>query len=130
MPKFHKSNAKELKTFIYNSYYLHDSKLKSIEYAYGKDEIKIELFNPIYKVKINMIFQNLELVFAIKGYELGNHDEVLSLTLEEDLSCLNSHLLDCKKTAKNYLYLLFEMFSGNKLHIVSQYVIISTEDSY
>ena len=87
MPRFDKHNAEELKVFLYNSY-VHDAKLENIGYECGEDILKIELFNPIFDVKIDLTFYNVGLVLAIKGTEYGSHETLISLTMEEDFSYL------------------------------------------
>ncbi len=123
MPRFNKNKIKELKEFLYNSY-AHDAKLESVKYDCKEDSIQIELFNPIFDVKYDVTFLNIGIAFAMKGEWPGSHETVLSLTAEEDFSYLQRfHLKDSEKI-EDSLYLLFQMFSGDELHIVSKEVII------
>ena len=62
MPRYDKSNTKELKEFLYSSY-VHDAKLENVKYYCREDSIKIELFNPIYSVKIDLTFFNIGIDF-------------------------------------------------------------------
>lgn len=123
MPKFNKSNIHELKNFLYNSC-VHDAKLENFEYKPGKDIVKIELFNPIYNIKTILIFQNIEIALAIKGKEYGSSETIISLTVEESTSYLPLHLSKHNKYNEAFLYLLFQMFSGDELHIISKEVVI------
>ena len=122
MPKFNKNNTEELKEFLYNSY-CHDAKLENVKYNCREDCIKIELYNPIFNSKINMTFLNIGVALAIKGGWPGSRETIISLTVEEDFSYLQNHLLKCSEYMKDTLYLLFQMFSGDELHIVSKEVI-------
>ena len=123
MPRYNKNNIKELKDFLYNSY-VHDAKLDNIKYDCREDNIKIELFNPIFNVKIALTFLEIGIAFTIKGEWSGNSETIVSLTAEEDFSCLQNYLLKNNKCMEDSLYLLFQMFSGDELHIVSKEVII------
>lgn len=123
MPRYNKSNIKELKEFLYNGY-VHDAKLGNIKYDFREDNIKIELFNPISNVKIALTFFNIGVALTIKGKWLGNRETIISLTAEEDSSYLQNYLLKHSKYMEDSLYLLFQMFSGDELHIVSKEVII------
>lgn len=123
MPRYNKNNTKELKEFLRNSC-VHDAKLKNIEYEYGEDKIKIELFNPISDVKIDLTFLNIGIALAMKGEWLGNRETIISLTVEEDLSYIQKTSLKEQKNMEDYVYLLFQMFSGDEVHILSKEVII------
>ena len=123
MPRFNKNNIKELKEFLYNSYD-HDAKLKNAKYDSGEDSLKIELYNPIFKVKIDLTFHNIGIVFSVKGEWSGNRETIISLTVEEDFSYLQNYLLKHNEYMEDSLYLLFQMFSGDELHIVSKEVIV------
>ena len=123
MPTFNKNNIQELKDLLYNSC-VHDAKLENIEYNYGQDYIRIALLNPIFNVKINLIFQNVEIALAIKGKEYGSPETIISLTAEEDFSHLQTYLPKHSECIEASLYLLFQMFSGDELHIVSKEVVV------
>ena len=123
MPRFNKNNTKELKEFLYNSY-CHDAKLKNVKYNCREDSIKIELFNPIFNVKIDLTFLNIGVALAIKGDWSGNRETIISLTVEEDFSYLQNYLLKYSEYIGDSLYLLFQMLSGDELHIVSKEVIV------
>lgn len=123
MPRYNKNNTKELKEFLHNSC-VHDAKLKNIKYECGEDKIKIELFNPITDVKINLIFLNIGITLTVKGEWSENRGTILSLTAEEDFSYLQNYLIKHSECMEDSLYMLFQMFSGDELHIVSKEVII------
>ena len=123
MPKFSKSNMKELKKLLYNSC-VHDASMENLEYRCREDCIKIELLHPYFNYQLDMTFHNIELVFAKKGQELGSRETVISLTVEEDYSYLQTYLSKCNEYPENALYLLFQMLSGDELHIVSKEVTV------
>ena len=123
MLRYNKNNTKELKEFLYNSY-VHDSKLENVKYDCREDSIKIELFNPISNVKIDLTFLNIEIALAIKGEWQGNRETIISLTVEEDFSYFHNYLSKCREYKENSLYLLFQMFSGDEFHVVSKEVIV------
>ena len=123
MPKFDKNNIDELKVFLRNSC-VHDAKLEKIAYKCENDIIKIELFNSIFNVRIDMIFKCIEIFFGIKGNSYGSRETVISLTLEETFTCLNTYFPNYSECFEDSLYLLFQMFSGDEIHIVSEEVLI------
>ena len=123
MQKFNKKDADELKKVLYNSN-VHDAKFKKIEYKHGEDLIKMELFNPIFNVAINIIFHNIGTVLAIKEGVYGDCETISSLTVEDDFSYLQNHMPKYNGSKEDCIYLLFQMFSGDELHIVSKEVII------
>ena len=123
MPRYKKNNIKELKEFLYSSY-VHDAKLKNINYDCSEGNIKIELFNPIFDVKIDLTFLDIGITLTVKGEWSENRGTILSLTAEEDFSYLQNYLIKHSECMEDSLYMLFQMFSGDELHIVSKEVII------
>lgn len=123
MTKYDKNTTKELKELLYNSY-VHDAQLKNVEYKCDEYCIKVELFNPFFNVKINLTFHNIEIAFAIKGREYGSRETVNSLTVEEDFLYLQTYLPKYNECIEDVLYLLFQLFSGDELHIVSKEVTV------
>lgn len=127
MQRYSKKSTKELEEFLYNSY-VHDAKLENVKYNCREDSIEIELFNPISNVKIDLTFLNIGIVLTIKGDWSENRETIISLTVEEDFSYLQNYLLNHSEYMEDSLYLLFQMFSGDELHIVSKEVIIEIFD--
>lgn len=127
MPRYHKNNEKELKEFLCNSY-VHDAKLENIKYDCRKDTIIFELFNPIHDAKINLTFLNIIFALKIKGDWSDNHETVISLSVEEDFSFLRDYPLKKHISITKELYLLFQMFSGDEFHIVSNEVIVEINE--
>lgn len=123
MPKFNNNEAEELKALLYDSY-IHDAKLESVRYECSEDSLKVEAFNPIFNVKIDLTFCDVGIALAIRGNDLGSRETILSLTAEEDFSYLQNYIQKCSESIEDSLYLLFQMFSGDELHIVSREVIV------
>ena len=126
MPKFEKSSLKELRAYLYDSA-VHDATIEKIDCNYGADCMEISLWNPFFKRRIDLTFRNIELVFARKGKEFGSRDTVISLTAEEDTSYLQTYLSTCSEYPEGALYLLFQMLSGDELHIVAKEVTMIKE---
>ena len=121
---------------LYNSY-VHDAKLENIEYDCAEDKITVQMLNPIFNTKMNLTLCNIEMVFSVKGDWHGDRETIHSLTLEKDFSYLNNYLLKQRKPSQDSLYLLFQMFSGDEIHIICKEVIIddrwpvfNTENGY
>lgn len=123
MSKYTKSNFEELKAFLYDSY-VHDANLEYVEYSCKDDRIKIELYNPIFDVKIDLTFLDIVITLSIKGDWPGNRATLISLSVEKNLSYLQKSLLKANEYMEDALYLLFQMLSGDEFHIVSKEVIV------
>lgn len=123
MPRFNKNCMKELEEFLYNSC-VHDAKIENVGYKRGEDCLKIELFNPIFHTKIDFTFHNIGIALAMKGEWSENRETISSLTAEEDDTYLRNYIPKHIEGAEDSLYLLFQMFSGDELHIVSEEVVI------
>lgn len=121
MPRFDKCHIKELQEILYYSH-IHDAKLENVRYERGKDRLIVETFNPIFNVGLNLTFCDVGIVLAINGNELGRRETIISLTAEEDFSYFQKYIQQSSKSLENSLYLLFQMFSGDELHIVSKEV--------
>ena len=128
MMSFSKKNMWALKDFLYHDY-SHDAVLEKFTYDGSGETAKVEFFNPIYGIKTTMIFSNIEVIFAIKGnwYEgnwCGSRKTILGLVAEDDFSYLQTYLPKCSACSEDSLYLVFQMFSGDELHIVAKEVMI------
>lgn len=121
MPQFDKCHIKELQEILYYSH-IHDAKLESVRYERREDRLIVETFNPIFNVGLNLTFRDVGIALAINGNELGSRETIISLTVEEDFSYLQKYIQQYSKSLENSLYLLFQMFSGDELHIVSKEV--------
>lgn len=125
MPRFHTHNVEDLKELLYNSP-VHDANLETVEYDCREDSLKIQLCNPIFGVKIDITFHDIDAVLARKGDWPRSRETVLSLSVEEDLSTVRDRLSKDGKDLEGSLYLLLQMFSGDELHIVSKEVNVET----
>ena len=123
MPRFDKSNFTDLKAFLYNCYG-HDAKMERVNTDYENERIEISLFNPYFGVKMVYTFCGVEFILSLKGDWHGNRKEIIGVTVEDDFSYLETYLPNHKQYNKDSLYLLFQMFSGDELHIVSKEVSI------
>lgn len=123
MPRYNKNNIKDLKDYLYNSF-IHDAKIENIKYDCKENTIIIELFNAFFDIKIALTFLNIGIALKIKGDWSENRDTILSLTAEDDFSYLQNYLLKYSEYMNESLYFLFQMFSGDELHIVAKEVII------
>lgn len=125
MPTYDKNNINELREILFNSY-VHDAELENVEYNYKQGSIKIILYNPIFNAKMYLTFNDIVTALAIKGGWNGSRETIISLTAEEDFSYLQNYLHNYGEFIEDSLYLLFQMFSGDELHIVSKKVVVET----
>lgn len=122
MQKFNKSNVNELKDFIYYGF-AHDALLKEFTCDGNGESARIEFFHPYFKIKTTMVFNDIEVVLATKGNWGGERGSISSLTVEDDFSYLQTYLPTHSGYSEDSLYLLFQMFSGDELHIVAKEVM-------
>ena len=120
MPKYDKSSTNELKEFLYNSC-IHDATIENVSFD-GRDHLlRIEAVHTFFDVKISFAFYDVEMILATRGHDFGSYETIISLTVEED----SARLQKCSESMEDVLYLLFQMFSGDELHIVAREVVIS-----
>lgn len=103
---------------------IHDSVYAENQYNKTEKEWKVTLYNPICNTKMYFVFQSVCLILAtdfdIWGKDIwGKNDEISSLTLEDNYTFLTPILeKTCKINKNEYLYFLFQSFSGNEIHII------------
>ena len=90
---------------------IHDSIIENYNYTGDNNRFDLRVFNPIFKEKMNFVFNGVECLKFLRGHEIGCSKTINSLTVEDSCSEL------CYG-AENMIYLLFQMFSGDELHIV------------
>lgn len=123
MPRFKRSQIEGLKNYLYHSN-VHDAKIEDYRYDRKQRIISIQAVNPIYGVRIYFTFEKAKAVLFICGNWHGSCDTIISTTVEEDYSRLQNCIQICGDSQNDYLYLVFQTFSGDELHIVSQEVSI------
>lgn len=123
MQSFGKENSKEIKELVYNSW-PHDALLESFLYNGNGKSAKIEFFNPYFNIRTAMVFSDIEVVLVTKGNWGEERETIISLSAEDDFSYLQTYLPKCSEYSEDSLYLLFQMASGDELHIVAKEVMI------
>ena len=123
MTRFDRFHITDLKNCLYYSN-IHDAIIEGFEYDRAGKRLTIEAVNPIHDVGIDFVFVDVKVLLSISGSELGSCETVLSLTVEEDYSCLKNCMQVCDDSVGDSLYLLFQMFNGDEIHIVSSEVLV------
>ena len=123
MPQFDRFQIEDLKDYLYHSG-VHDAKIKTLKYDRERRNLTVEAVNPIHNVRIRMAFKEIKVILSNSGNELGCRETILSLSVEEDYSYFQNCAQVCGDCFDNSLYLLFQMFSGDELHIISEKVFI------
>ena len=126
MKTFQRSNMKNLKEFIYSSC-IHDAQIEGVRHNLKNNTFVIETTHPFFQVKMLFTFNDVSLVLFIKGNEDGNSDTIASLTVEDDFSYLHQHITNEHSIQEDDLYLLFQAFSMDELHVVCHSVSIKFE---
>lgn len=128
MPRFDKTQIKELKDYLYQSN-IHDARMKDSCYDRGKKMLSINVINPIHNVKMKFIFCDVKAMLSISGNELGSSETVNCLIVEEDFSFMQNSLSEYDMNFDESLYLLLQMFSGDELHVVCGEVVVEEIDA-
>ncbi len=123
MPKYDNSQIDDLKKYIYCSN-VHDAKIETMSYDIEKKFFMIRAVNSIYGEEINFFFNEVNNILFVNGNGMGSHETIISLTVEEDCSYRSLFTNMCSDGLYNSIYLLFQMFSGDELHILSKNVLI------
>ncbi len=126
MPKFKKETIDELSEFVRNFYYVHDAKLETIKYE--NNSLQLNMVNSYYNKKFNMLFLDIEMIFAIKGNEIGSRDVILSLTVEQESFFIKNGVETSTFERNHALCLVFQMFSGDELHIFCKEIVVEEEN--
>lgn len=131
MIKFDKSKTEELKNFLYHID-SHDAEIMNSEYDIKNGIYYINLYHPIVKSTMHFVFYDVKIVMFFKDYNFGllsgNDERIYCLSIEEDYSLFKNNPNLSNNYYDDTLYLLFEAFSGDALHIVSKEVSIDIKE--
>lgn len=130
MTKFDKSKIEELKEFLYHID-SHDAEIMNSKYDVKNGIYCINLYNPIVKSTMHFVFYDVKIAMFFKDYNhellFGDNEKIYSLSVEEDSSLFKNNPNLSNDYYDDTLYLLFEMFSGDALHIVSKEVLVDIQ---
>lgn len=124
MAYFNRAEIEALKGFIYAHYSIHDSNIEELIYDREQRTLTVEAVNHIFNERMKLIFGEVKVFLSISGNWQGNRDTILALVVEDDYLFLQNCKQVCGNCFDNSLYMVFQMFSGDELHIVSESVII------
>ena len=127
MLKYNADNKENLRIALRKSY-VHDAVIDYVTYSCSKKNATIRIYNPIFNKQIVFTFCNIKTLLVTGEQHYGSNSSVISLTLEDDNSYLQKHLRGSELETEGMLYILFQMFSGQEIHIVVKEVIIEDTD--
>lgn len=125
MPEFDKSNINKLKDYLYHSH-IHDALLENIRYDGKQRTVYVTTINRIWNVKINLTFIDVKLFLSACVKDIANSETIISLSVEEEYALVKNCIQPGNEKLETSLYMLFQMLSGNELHIISERVLIET----
>ena len=114
-------NGSSYRTYNRECRCVHDAEVINGNLNWSGDSIKLELFHAYFGVKTTFTFYTIDIAFAIKGKEFGSRNAIYSFTIKEDFSYLQKYIPACSGYDDS-LYLLFQMFSGDEIHVVAKEV--------
>ena len=120
-----KSDIQKLKEYLYYSQ-IHDSIIESVKYNIKDEKLDIKAAIPMNGEKIHIAFSDVLFFLTACGNGYGANDTILSLTVEDDLSYPEECMQTCGVDFDDSVYVLFQMFSGKEIHVVSRNVSIET----
>lgn len=110
-----------MRDYLYKSA-VHDSHFKDIVYDPLQHIVKVVLFNPILGKTITINFLKVKLLLSISDNKWGADQSISSLTLESIEQASVTFPMVNKRDLERNVYLLFQLFSGNEIHIIAEYV--------
>ena len=127
--RFSNSNRNEFENWL-SLGYVHDSIVTEYFYEIKSKTLHITLVNAHSNTKMDFNFEDIRFLSIINKNEFGNSEEVLVGVLENDYSFLEDKL-NVKESSyiENSLYLVFQMFSMDELHILFESVLLDVIDN-
>ena len=126
MIKFDKSQYNALRTFLLASY-VHDAQIEKFNYDHDVGTLYICAMNHFYRKKYRFSFLGLKSILFVNNHQYGSYETINSLTVEDNTTLTESPVYISDDHHSQYLYLLFQLISGDEIHIVSREVIIEEE---
>lgn len=121
MRTYNKENKEYIMSYLFNIP-IHDSSFKEISYDKENKRIFIILENKYSNNRINIVFTGVKILFSFDSDSWGTNETVSSLTLETDFSIFKTLIGQYQINVDNEIYLMFQMFSGNEIHIICKEV--------
>lgn len=124
---FTSQNKSALQEFLVGSS-VHDAYYEKFSYKWGDKQLFVSLYNFINNKKIDMIFDEISILITTSLDIWGTNNALLSLTVEDDASPIQSFLEKINSDNKSFcnnLYVVFQNFSGNEMHIICEKIYIS-----
>ncbi len=124
---FTSQNKRALQEFLVESS-VHDAYYEEFLYNWEDKKLFVSLYNSINNKKIDMVFEGISILITTNLDIWGTNNTLLSLTVEDDALPIQSFLEKINgdnKSFYNSLYVVFQNFSGNEMHIICEKVYIS-----
>ena len=126
MIKFDKSQYNALRTFLLASY-VHDAQIEEFNYDHDVGTLYICAMNHFYRKNYRFSFLGLKSILYVNNHQYGSYETINSLSVEDNTTLAESPVYISGDQHNQYLYLLFQLISGDEIHIVSREVIIEEE---
>ena len=120
MPIFDSTNKNNLKEYL-TVINTHDARFARFDFQKKENTLFIQTTNPVWGGQLSFEFQKVSAIHFTAGAEIGDPDEIIGVTIED--SCPSA-----KTVPENTLCLLFELFSGDEIYIVSKRIVIQQAD--
>ena len=126
MIRFDRSQYNALRTFLSASY-VHDAQIEKFNYDHDVGALYVYATNHFYRRNYRFSFLSLKSILFVKNHQFGSYETINSLTVEDNTTLTESPIYIADNQHSQYLYLLFQLISGDEIHIVSREVIIEEE---
>jgi len=104
--------------------YIYDARICGFKYDREKEMLTMDMFNPAFQVQIQFVFESVTAFLSVVGGWGGDPNTIHSLSVEENSVFFRNYRVACSNLPTDSLYLLFQMFSGDELHIVAERVLV------
>lgn len=128
MTSFSYDNKDSLVRFLSCIETIHDGKIVQIGSDIRSKEWTVVIENEYTSSSIRILFKDVTVFISIGISKWGNDYSISSLTLEEPeetlMHMIEPEMIDINKS----LYLVFQLFSGDEIHVICQNVCLITAE--
>lgn len=122
---------KELDDYLrYGPARTHDALFEKICIDKKNKSVSITLYEPYESVQTDIFLKNVCLFFSIETDSWGTDDEsIYSFVAVDSLIGIENIVKEANLNTERLLHLIFEMFSGNEIHILCEEICFSVKNN-
>ena len=117
-------DKKTFESFLHSEH-IHDAEIKALDYDRSKNQVLIKIYNPIFHIGVDFLFDDVRAFLVLKGEDFGDSNTIYSMTLSDDYTLVKKVLEKCENADNESLYVLIETFSFGEIYVLSSKVIVN-----